>query len=86
MVERQYPDKITPELKEVLSLMLWKTGEIAHILRAGGIDIPRKAEEEQCAVLHWLITLAIDYGDDWKQKFGDRMDAIMVKAKGGEAS
>ncbi|MGT2493781.1 hypothetical protein ACU4GD_32930 [Cupriavidus basilensis] len=35
--KREYPPVITPALQEVLSLaMLWDTGPIAHILRAGG--------------------------------------------------
>ncbi|QBY56126.1 hypothetical protein [Cupriavidus oxalaticus] len=62
---RSYPSEITPALREVLSLMVWRSGQIAHVLRAGGADIPKKAEAEQAHVLHWLIQLALEHGSDW---------------------
>lgn len=62
-----YPSELTPALREVLSLMLWHTGPIAHAMRASGEDIPRKAEAEQAHVLHWLIGLVLEHGDDWRE-------------------
>ncbi|CAG2144527.1 hypothetical protein LMG31506_03025 [Cupriavidus yeoncheonensis] len=62
---RTYPVELTPALREVLSLMVWKSGQIAHVLRAGGADIPKKAEAEQAHVLHWLIQLALEHGVHW---------------------
>lgn len=61
-----YPDELTGDLKTVLSKMLWETGQIAELLRAGGEAIPHRAEDEQAHVLHWLIKLLLKHGDDYR--------------------
>jgi hypothetical protein len=62
-----YPAELTPALRDVLSLMVFHTGPMAELLRKRHAwDIPRKAEEEQAVVLHWLITLVLRYGDKWR--------------------
>lgn len=75
-----YPKEITPELEDVLGLMVFDTGPIAHALRADGQDIERRAESEQAAVLHWMIGLALEHGPDWRAKVGDRLTEIADKA------
>ncbi|MDE4918596.1 hypothetical protein ACUXAV_000695 [Cupriavidus metallidurans] len=63
-----YPTEITEALFDVLSLMLWHTGPIAHVLRAGGAEIKKRAEDEQAHVLHWFIQLAIQHGPAWRER------------------
>ncbi|AVA32981.1 hypothetical protein [Cupriavidus metallidurans] len=63
-----YPIDLTEVLFDVLSLMLWDTGPIAHVLRAGGADIKKRAEDEQAHVLHWLIQLALQHGPAWRER------------------
>lgn len=41
-------------------------GGIARVLRAGGHEIPAKAEEEQAAVIHWMLCQWETHGSDWK--------------------
>lgn len=60
-----FPPTLTPPLRRVLGMMLWETGPIAHALRATGQDIARKAEDEQAAVLHWLVGFVLKHGADW---------------------
>lgn len=79
-----YPTELTDSLFDVLSLMLWHTGPLAHTLRAGGANIKKRAEDEQAHVLHWLIQLAIQHGPAWRQRASDSINEIrtaMSRAK-----
>lgn len=79
----EYPEKITPELQEVLGLMVFTTGPIAHAFRAAGEDIPHKAEAEQAFVLHWLTGLALRNGSAWRSIAAARIDEMVKAAKAG---
>lgn len=72
-----YPDELTPALREVLGLLNFQTGPIAHIYRAAGHAIPKRCEDEQAFVLHRCIRAAIEHGDDWR----DHMQADLDTAK-----
>jgi hypothetical protein len=65
--ERVYPDDLTPELREVLGWPNFKCGPIAHLMVAAGAEIKPKSEDEQAAVLHWLVKLVFAHGKDWKE-------------------
>lgn len=39
---------------------------VAQVLREDGHEIPTKAEEEQAAVIHWLLNLYLEHGDQWR--------------------
>jgi len=71
-----FPRELTDDLRAVLSTMLWSTGQIAHCLRAGGAEIRTRAEDEQAYVLHWLICLALENGEGWREKASDRIREI----------
>jgi hypothetical protein len=73
---RAYPHELTDDLRDILSMMMWTTGPMAHALRAGGQEIKRKAEEEQAEVMHWLIGLALEHGSDWRVKASERIRQI----------
>ncbi|MDW5314982.1 hypothetical protein [Rhizobium sp. PL01] len=85
---RVYPQDLTADIRDILSMMMWNTGPIAHALRDGGQDIKRKAEEEQAEVMHWLIGLALEHGSEWRAKASDRIREIQafVKAAASEGS
>lgn len=67
--KRKLPEKLDlasgSPLAEVLRLMPWTTGPIAHRLRAMGWEIPTKCEDEQAVVMHWLLGLALEHGEGW---------------------
>ncbi len=77
----EFPKELTPEIRDVLGLMIFQTAPIAHALRAGGESIPRKVEEEQAFVLHWMICLALEHGAKWRTKVGERLEAIAANAR-----
>lgn len=39
---------------------------VAQVLREDGHAIKTKAEEEQAAVIHWLLNLYLQHGDQWR--------------------
>lgn len=77
----EFPTTLTEPVKEVLSLMLWDTGPVAHALRSDGEEIPRKAEDEQAHVMHWMLGLALQHGDDWKGHVHARLSKISAETK-----
>ncbi|WP_222375593.1 hypothetical protein [Rhizobium leguminosarum] len=71
-----FPRELTDDLRDVLSMMMWNTGPIAHALRAGGADIPTKAELEQAHVLHWLTLLVLEHHSVWREKGEEKLKEI----------
>lgn len=61
------PAELTPPVRRILGMMLWETGPIAGALRAAGKQINNRAEDEQAAVLHWLLGFALEHGMDWQK-------------------
>lgn len=39
---------------------------VAERLRVMGQDIPRKSEEEQAAVIYWMLGLFLEHGENWE--------------------
>ena len=73
-----YPTEPTDALLEVLGLMLYTTTPIAHALRAAGTDIPKRCEEEQAHVLHWLIQLALQHGAEWRVRAAKSIEELQA--------
>lgn len=76
-----YPEKITPELEEILGLPIFITAPIAHAFRAAGEAIPNKVEAEQAFVLYWLIGLALRNGAAWRSIAAARLDELAKQIK-----
>jgi len=84
---REYPQELTGPVREVLSLMNFQTCPIAHLLRdAGGWDIPKKCEDEQAVVLHWMIGLALEHGDGWRKAVNDYLSPLVAALKEKETT
>jgi hypothetical protein len=84
VVMAEYPADLTPALSEVLGLMIFTTGPLAHAFRAAGENIPPKAEAEQAFVLHWLIGLALQHGSTWRSIAVARIEELQATLKAGE--
>ena len=67
LVAEIWPLALTNPLREVLGLMNFRTGPIAHLYRAAGDDIPPKCEDEQAFVLHRFVRLALEHGQKWRE-------------------
>lgn len=79
-----------PALDEHLRFILGRPNfwcyHLANALRAMGHEIARKAEEEQAAVIHWLLNAYFEHGPGWREAVEKIMEAEREKelAKGGE--
>ena len=69
---------LNDETKEIYGRMCFQFIGIANRLRALGHDIPRRAESEQAYGIHWLLTLYVKHGADWR-KAADEALAAMAK-------
>ncbi|MNN90192.1 hypothetical protein D3C81_2081000 [compost metagenome] len=58
--------------------MLYTTTPIAHALRAAGTDIPKRCEEEQAHVLHWLVQLALQHGAEWRARAAKSIEELQA--------
>ena len=85
--ELRFPRELTPVLSEVLGLMNFRTCPLAHAFRdAGRADIPRKVEAEQAFILHWLVTLALQHGADWRKHADATLSEVIEEAKARAAA
>jgi hypothetical protein len=74
------PEELTEPVREVLGVMCFTSGPTAALLRrAGGWDIPQRIEDEQAAVLHWLLKLALRHGDGWRREAQAYLESIEPK-------
>ncbi len=73
------PAEMTPEIREVLGLMNFRTGPLAHLFRAAGADIRTKCEDEQAFVLFRFLHLALKHGAGWREaSVTDVQEALAV--------
>ncbi|WP_395825873.1 hypothetical protein [Collimonas sp.] len=80
-----YPATATPELLDVLGIMNFRTGPIAHLFRAAGHYIPRKCESEQAFVLDRLIRTVLRHGANWHAEFSIDLKAAARKISAEKA-
>lgn len=76
----EYPKQVTPALRDILGMMVFELSPIADAFRAAGHEINRRAEDEQAFVLHWLIGLALEHGDGWREKAADEIERLAAAA------
>ena len=83
---REFP-AMTPELAAILGTMCFETINLAKILRSAGQDIKTRAEDEQAAVLHWMLSLWFKHGEGWRQAAAQEVmrikDAAIAAQQGG---
>lgn len=79
---------MTDELASIWGLMCFQCISFAQALRAGGYSIKKRAEDEQAAVLHWMLGHYFHSGPDgWRAAASadmERMRETSIK-KGGAA-
>lgn len=82
MADLAFPRKLTADLIEVLGMPNFRTGPMAHAFRnAGRAEIRSKCEDEQAFILHWLVTLVLEHGTDWRRHAGETLTAVIAEAK-----
>lgn len=76
-----FPREMTNAVAEVLGLMNFQTGPIAHGYRAAGHDIKKRCEDEQAFVLHRFLLLALEHGPDWRKHAAEDMRAAAAEVR-----
>jgi hypothetical protein len=76
---REFP-AITPELASILGFMCFQCIPFAQALRAAGHEIKTRAEDEQAAVLHWMLVHWFRHGEDWREHAQADMERMRSKA------
>jgi hypothetical protein len=60
------PFELNEHTKWILGRPNFTCGMIADMLRKDRRDIPKKAEEEQAAVIYWMLELYFLHGENWR--------------------
>lgn len=66
----------TPEVRDILGRPNFWCSPWANVLRMRGDAIPRKAEDEQAAVIRFMLNHYLANGADWAETAGAELDAI----------
>jgi hypothetical protein len=69
-------DPADPEIHWILGRPCFFCGPIAHILQSAGHEIPKRAEDEQAAVIVWLIRKYQQHGEGWRAKVDEELRAF----------
>ena len=94
LAAREFPP-MTPELASILGLMCFQCISFAQALRAAGHTIKTSAEDEQAAVLHWMLgrdlRLSAAVVTHWRTVAAEDMkrmeaEALAAQAKQGGAA
>ncbi|MET3665949.1 hypothetical protein [Caulobacter sp. 1776] len=76
----------SPAVEQILSLMNFHTGPIAFMHRDAGAEIPPKVEAEQAFTMRWLLRLALEHGDNWREVAADQVNAMRIELHGKAAA
>lgn len=81
---REFPP-LTSELASILGLMCFQCIPFAQALRAAGHTIKTRAEDEQAAVLHWMLGHYFRHGEDWRTAAAEDMERMKAAARAAQA-
>ncbi|PQH13456.1 ead/Ea22-like family protein [Raoultella ornithinolytica] len=70
---------LNDDLIAILGRPNFMCAHLAELLRKSGEDIKRKAEHEQVAIIHWLLSIYLEHGDKWE---GVAKSDIQARAAG----
>ena len=80
--------KLTPlneHTRRILGLMCFECINMSKLLRLRGDEIGNRAEEEQAAVLHFLLNMYEQHGDGWAAAASAELKRLAETGeKGGE--
>lgn len=65
--------ELNEETKEILGMVCFRAGPIAHLMVKAGIPVDKKAEVEQATVIHWLLNLYLEHGSGWRKKAAEQL-------------
>ena len=72
---------LNDDLRSILGRICFQCIHLANALRAIGYEIPNKAEDEQAAVIHFLLDNYFKHGEQWAEKASDILKAAAQEQK-----
>lgn len=89
----EWPDALTPELREILGHICFELGSLAHAYRDAGLfvgadgeQLRSRAEDEQAFMLHRFLTHWFKAGPDWRKSCWKEMEPVIETARAARAS
>ncbi|MCP1273222.1 hypothetical protein NKW43_05925 [Gluconobacter albidus] len=79
---RSLPEHLTDPLREVLGRMCFECITLARALRADGMKVPNRAEDEQAAVIFFLLPFVLAHGADWRKHAVEELGAMEARHSG----
>lgn len=73
---RYLPENLTDPLREVLGSMCFECITIARALRTDGMEIRNRAEDEQAAVIFFLLPFVLSHGSDWRKHAAEEIGGM----------
>jgi hypothetical protein len=74
--------ELNEQVRQILGILCFTAGTIAHRLVKLGHTIEGRAEEEQAYVLHWLLHLYFQHGDNWRDEANKALRATAAPPQG----
>lgn len=74
----EWPAELTEDLKDILGRPNFQCISLAECLRRSGHQIDRRAEDEQAAVIFWLLGFYLDDPINWRTNAKAALKAIEV--------
>lgn len=65
MTTHPFPE-LNDELRWILGMPCFHCAKFAPALRLSGLQIREKAEDEQAVVIHWMLRLYFEHGENWR--------------------
>jgi len=65
----------------ILGRVCFRCAGIAQILRSAGQVIPTRAEDEQAATIHFLLSMYLQHGPAWDNKANEALLAMAQRAR-----
>jgi hypothetical protein len=82
------PVGLTPALRDILGMMCFQLGKLAHVYHAvgefvdhAGQPLNQRAEDEQAFVLHKFLLLWVQHGDGWREAASEELRRVADKAR-----
>ncbi|MFW7204172.1 hypothetical protein ACMGF7_24490 [Serratia sp. BNK-17] len=72
---------LTAELAGILGRPNFQCCHLAAAMRAGGHEIPRKAEAEQAAVIYFMLGHYLAHGEKWSEKAEEELQQLIAIGK-----
>jgi hypothetical protein len=75
------PDEMNSDLLDILGMPNFRAGPVAHAMQRAGEPIPQKAEAEQAHVIHKLLSIYAEHGENWRHEASKWLDGIIAAEK-----